>query len=567
MKTIHTLIALMSLLLASACYEDKGNYDYLPLHRVIVEVENNYGIKRPDAAIDYTITPKVTLSDGSTDLSEVQFLWRGNTATNQSIGDTLSTAQSVTLHIDPESEDFSYYWYLRLYVTDRQSGVTEMYPVNLTIIKPYESSWMVLHDTDNHAELGAVEYAAGEMIVTPDALTQERSEMNVEPLTGKAVSLGREQRSSIGYESWWGGLSVKTQLYVTTTKLEESGLVNQADHFLLLGPWDRIIYPVDFEGFDTGDVQVANGYQAMTFCSNGHAYQGSGYSFLVYGCHPDNNVATGGDYYIEKMFGTPTTSICYDSRQGRFLLVDTQGTGSWMGSGSHNAADAPTNNVIAIPSSPNNVADPGNISADKQIVDFVGGYWYGKNAMAAWQRYCVYAYMLSEETGKSYVYVFHNYPLTNNTDAEDNIPLTGLYTIDTPEGVTVDTPMTSSFLFNNILFYAVDNKIYKLDFAMTNGNTTLIYQDPNPQAKISCLQMAYEEFNEILFEGDDSVGKDSYGHPFGRVLGAGVNMPDGTGKLLILHLNTAGKVDVDTTYPAIQEHTEFGTIKDITFID
>ena len=562
MKTIHTFIALMTLFLVSACYEDKGNYDYLPLHRVIVEVENNYGIKRPETAIDYTITPKVTLSDGSTDLSDVQFLWRCNTLTNQFPGDTISMEQNVTLHIDPESEDFSYNYYMRLYVTDRQSGVTDMYPVNLTIVKPYEYSWIVLHDTDNHAEVGSVEYAAGEMIVTPNTLTQERGDL-AEPLQGKAVSLGRRQQSTYS-PTWWGGLDTNTQLYVNTTNADESGLINQLEHFLLLANWERMIYPVDFAGFDPNDVQVANGYQAMTMCSNGHAWQGSGYSFLLYGAHPNADVANGGDYYIEKMYGTPTTSICYDSLQGRFLLIDTQGTGSWSGSGSHDPAMAPENNILSISASPNNAADPNDVSEDKQLVDFVGGYWYSKNAMAAWQRFAVNAYMLSETTGKSYVYVFHNYALTSNSDPDDNVPVSNFYTIDTPEGVTVNTPMTSSFDYNNILFYAVDNKIYKLDFAMTNGSSTLIYQDPDPQAKISCLQMAFEEYTEVV-QTDD--GTERYGHPYARVLGAGVNMPDGSGKLLILHLNTAGKVDKDTPYPAIQEHTGFGAIKDITFIN
>ena len=554
----------MALLLVSACYEDKGNYDYLPLHRVIVEVEHNYGIKRPETAMDYTITPKVTLSDGSTDLSDVQFVWKGNSSNNQQPGDILSTEQSITLHLDPEADNFSYNWYLRLYVTDGKSGVTDMYPVNLTIVKPYEYSWIVLHDTDEHAEVGAVEYAAGEMIVTPDALTQERGDL-AEPLKGKAVSLGRRQESTV-YAQWWGGLDNNTQLYVNTTLAEESGLVNQAEHFLLLANWERMIYPVDYDGFDPSNVNVANGALQMTMCSNGHAYQGSGYSFLLYGSDPTNDVESVGDYYIEKMFGLPSTSICYDSKQGRFLLCGRDGTGSWNGSGSHDPIYAPQDNIMSISSSPNNAADPNVVSLDKKLVDFTGGYWYAKTARAAQQRMRAYAYMLSEETGKSYVYVFNNYPLVNNTDAEDPTPVTGYYTFDTPDGVTTDTPMTSSWEYNNVLFYAVDNKIYKLDFAMTGGSTTLVYQDPDPQAKISCLQMAYEEANYFTTD-EANDGTERYGHPYTRVLGAGVNMSDGSGKLLILHLNTAGKVDSDTTYPAVQEHTGFGTIKDITFIN
>ena len=179
MKLIYTILAVLTLLTVSSCYEDKGNYDYQPYHRVLVEVDNNYGFKQPEEAIEYTITPKVTLSDGSTDLSDISFLWKMDRRTNQGgekFGETVSTGQSVTITIDPnDTKTFSYNYYFRFYVTDNQTGVTDMYPVNLKLIKPFENSWIVLHDIDGHAELGSVEYANGAMIVTPDALTKERA--------------------------------------------------------------------------------------------------------------------------------------------------------------------------------------------------------------------------------------------------------------------------------------------------------------------------------------------------------------------------------------------------------
>ena len=251
MKPIYTILTVLALLVVSSCYEDKGNYDYQPYHRVLVEVDNNYGIKQPEEAIEYTITPKVTLSNGSTDLSDVSFLWKMDRRTNQGgekFGETVSTGQSVTITIDPnDTKTFSYNYYFRFYVTDNQTGVTDMYPVNLKLIKPFENSWIVLHDIDGHAELGSVEYANGAMIVTPDALTRERAkneEIKQEPLTGKSVALGRRQVAISNYEaSSWLGLITNTQLYVSTTNQEESGLLNQAENFILLGNWEHIIYP------------------------------------------------------------------------------------------------------------------------------------------------------------------------------------------------------------------------------------------------------------------------------------------------------------------------------------
>lgn len=560
MKTIYTLfVGLVSVWALSSCYEDKGNYDYLPYHRVKVEVNNLYGMKKPETTADYTISPKVTLSDGSEDLSGVSFLWMMNTSSNQFVGDTLSTEKDVTIHVDPEDKKFTYNYYLRLYVTEHESGVTNMYPVNLRVIKPYEQSWVVLHDVDGHAELGSVEFAAGEVIVTPDALSKERAVAEAEPLTGKAVALGRRQVETY-YAPYWGGLDTNTQLYVSTTNPAESGLVNQTDHFLMLANWERMIFPGDIEGFGSDDICFANCYQAGVLCSHGKVYQGSGYSFLMYGMEPDAEVASVGDSYIEKVYGLPTTTLAFDSKNHRFLIAEVQNNG-WGGSGSHNPSEM-RGDLQVVPNTPQNVKDPGEIDPEQKLVDLVGGYWYAKTTIAAWQRHAVNAFMLNERLGKSYVYTFHGYPLTNASgDPEDCAPLSAYYSINTPEGVTTETPMTSGWDFNNILFYAVDNKIFKLDFAMAGGSSTLIYQHPDPNAKVSCLQMAYEEFTYR-----DVDGVDNYGHPYNRVMAAGFNLPGDKGEVVILQLNTSGRVDNDSLYPAIQQYGGFGKIKDLTFI-
>ena len=570
MKPIYTILTVLALLVVSSCYEDKGNYDYQPYHRVLVEVDNNYGIKQPEEAIEYTITPKVTLSNGSTDLSDVSFLWKMDRRTNQGcekFGETVSTGQSVTITIDPnDTKTFSYNYYFRFYVTDNQTGVTDMYPVNLKLIKPFENSWIVLHDIDGHAELGSVEYANGAMIVTPDALTRERAkneEIKQEPLTGKSVALGRRQVALSSYDATnWLGLITNTQLYVSTTNQEESGLLNQAENFILAGNWEHIIYPGEIEGFGSDDVSFGNSYQAGFLCSHGKVFQGCMYSVLMYGMYPDNEVAAAGDYYVEKAYPVPTAGIAFDSKNHRFLKLNIQSQNSWSGSTHTGAAPSKRGTIQVVPNNPKNAADPSAVNPDLKLVDFTAGYWYGKSLMAAWQRMAVNAYLLNENTGKSSVYVFHGYPMTNSSDPDD-IPVTNLYSIDTPAGVTTHTPMTSSWEYSNILFYAVGNKIYKLDFAVTGGSSTVVYQHPNPNAEISCLQMAYEE---ALYVSDMPDGAEIYGHPYERTMAAGVNLPDGTGEVVVLQLNTAGKVDNDTMYPAIQEHKGFGKIKDVTFI-
>ena len=137
-----------------------------------------------------------------------------------------------------------------------------------------------------------------------------------------------------------------------------------------------------------------------------------------------------------------------------------------------------------------------------------------------------------------------------------------VYEFPTPEGINENTPMTSGATYNNIIFYAVGNKVYKLD--VTTGSASVIYQSDDTQATISCLKMAMTGYG--WSDSSDNLGSDTYGHPYSRLLGVAVNKSDGTGELVVLQLNTAGKVDDNHKFPSTQIHRGFGKIKDIAFI-
>lgn len=544
-------------LFCTACYEDKGNYAYQDINEVTIKVNSTYGVMKQNEAIDYTITPEIVQTTGDDNFSNLKFEWYVNTSSDQQKGEVLSTDPTLTIHIDPADPNFKTKYYIRFYVTDTSTEAVEMFPITLEVINPYENAWMVLHDIDNHAEVGSIEYLGGEMKVTPNALSRERGE----PLKGLSVSLG-SRKQDLYYPSYWGGLDVQTQFYVNTTNEEESGLINQADHFLLVASWSKIIFPEDFNGYIPNSVQFVDSNTGSAMISNGKVFQGSGYSYLMFGMYPNEEVkADNANYYITKAFGMPHTAIGYDNIGHRFLHLYIQNN-YWSGSSTFDPSTE-RGNMEYIPAAPENAADPNNIGSDKEFVDFVGGYWYDKTAMANWQRYGVYAYMFSKEIAKSYIYVFHAYPMTSSYDETDNAPVYALYTINTPNGITKDTPMTSGKAYNNILFYAVGNKVYKLDFGVTNGLSTLIYQHPDSEAEISCLQMAYEGY--VGYEDEDKKNE-TYGHPYSRCMAVGVNLPDNKGEVIILQLNNAGKIDEDAKYPAIQTHTGFGKIKDITFI-
>ena len=133
------------------------------------------------------------------------------------------------------------------------------------------------------------------------------------------------------------------------------------------------------------------------------------------------------------------------------------------------------------------------------------------------------------------------------------------FTFNTPAGVNENTPMTSSWEYNNILFYAVGNEIYKLDFS--TGQTTLIYSHPDDSAEFVDLKMGIEGYVTATGFSDYSL----YGHPYSRCLGAALNTQSGEGELVVLQLNSVGKVDEDHKFPSVQVHKGFGKIKEIEF--
>jgi hypothetical protein len=220
-----------------------------------------------------------------------------------------------------------------------------------------------------------------------------------------------------------------------------------------------------------------------------------------------------------------------------YYVDDTPGSEwSWVNSASERKDDWKT-----IPATSSLGYDLNDIGADKEMIYIGTGYWSG--ASYSISPIPIYALVKSTARNESYLYNFSSYSL----QAVD--------TITTPTGLTTETPCTSSNAYNKILFYAVGNQVYRLDFATNQSH--LVWTHPDGGAKITKL---------LIARCEDMVRYASYGHALQRILGVAVELPGGQGELVVLNLNTAGSVDADGLYPAVQRHAGFGTISDIGFI-
>lgn len=547
-KVTYILIGLAGLFITS-CYEDKGDYDYSNAYpEVLFSLNKSYGVKKEKQPFNYTITPDIQVPEEYK--KNLTYEWYGNTSSPNTKGDLVGNTESFTFNLDPEDPKLAYVHYLRLYVTDNLTGAVTMQPTTFEIIKPYTSSWMVLHETDGHAEIGAIEYVGGEMSVTPNAYTLDKGES----LTGKPLQLGCRQFST--YESSWK-YAAQSQFYLTTTNMEESGLLNPGNNFEMRGKWTDILHPNQREEFfEPGKAPIGGGDPGALMVSKGRVFFNSSSSPVFYLKTSDES--TLGEYYISKFAAGPHAGVGFDEIGHRFLALSMQNAqDSWSGKLAYEPEPKNAGPIEKLPTNENNAFNPNSIDSGENIVAMVSGYHYGKSGIAPWQRYTIYAYTI--KGGNSYVYVFQGRGFTSPGDPSS----VARNEFITPEGINENTPMTSGNSFNNILFYAVGNKVYRLD--VVTGKNTLLYQHEEPSAQIVTLKMACEGYS--FGDDTDEVGTEEYGVPYNRCLGVAINMPDGTGEVVVLQLGTNGGILEDgAKYPSTQIHRGFGPITDIAFI-
>lgn len=550
---ITSILAIAAGLLITSCYEDKGDYDYRDdVLEAQVLLKKTYGIKKEKQPFSYTITPEINVPDAYK--KNLSYEWYVNTQNEQQKGELAGTEESLLIEIDP-SQPIPPVYYIRLIATDNVTGAKNLQYAQFSVINPYTYAWAVLHETDGHAEVGAVEYVGGEMIVTPDAYTKDSGKS----LTGKPISMYSGQYSV----NWAGGLyKANSSCYLTTTNEEESGLINPGDDFKLFGKWSEMICPAQMEYFSPDDAYYSEsgggGYGSMLL-SKGKVFRRRTGGAALYLMTPPSEVAASeiGDYYITHLASGPHVGVGYDKNSHRFLEFNLQKGDYWYDIFPPAGTIRRGGDVTLIPSNVDNEIDVNKpIAANQEVIAIFNGFHNYIWDFAYWQQYMIYAYAIAGS--RSYVYPFHCYSLSHDTPAVPKY-----YEFTTPEGIDKNTRFTTGSKFNNILFYAVKNKVYRLD--ASSGKTTMIYQHEDPSAEISALKMACEGYS--FNDQDDVIGTDEYGIPYSRCLGVAFNLSDGTGELVVLQLGTNGRIlEDESKYPSVQVHKGFGPIKSIAFI-
>lgn len=548
MKRLIFFLSVALVVVGSGCNEDLGNYDYRDINEVLVDINEEYAVKKTDTTV--VIRPEFKQSIAG-DLSNLSFEWYYNRSSDQFKGDLLSDADTVAIEIDTEDPKFSYDHFLRFYITDNLTGAKYLFPVHLKVIKPYEGAWMVLHQNEQGtATLAAVEFIGEEVLMTPDVLMAEAEKS----LTGKPVRLG----VATYFNAYQAPAYNPTCLFFCfTDNPEESGPYMPDRNFEQYDNPTRFIYEPHYELFDPTDVVVCDGQgRGRLMISGGNIFQGGMYDTKMYAANPAMTFT--GDYNITHGRCIGWTHVLFDSLGKRFVHFYNSNSASagWSNFDEVNGNKA---TFEPIKKSEQNVPDidPNKLPADQEMIYLGVGFWYGQSMMAAAARHAAYGVTVSQEKNKVYLYEFHGYALysAENPNAPDP-PFAFYNELENKMGLTVDTPMASTDAFNRLLYYGKNNTLYRLDMGSEAGSYSAVYQHPNPDARIVAIKAARD-----TYDANYSTVYANYGHDVTRSFAVAYQMPDGTGELVIVNLNTAGKRE-----SVIEGISGFGKITDIEFI-
>lgn len=534
------------LFIFSACYDDKGNYDYSDINEITVNLPENYILPLTDTTL--VVRPEISqsLRDGKDNLT---YTWQCSNTNYSSAGnaDTISFADTIAITINPDSSEISYNYYLRFNVYDHEYGIMHPYETHIQIFKPYQGAWMVLHKQEGETRLGSVEYLGSERAADGDVYY---------PATGKklqgepvAVACHDFAIASDYFEdvepsgSPAYGYDI---LMLVTSDGQESGIYNYLDHFYQWNSLQNMIYSNDRYNFDYSKVTELQGENAYTLCiSNGTLYQAY-YGLKFYKVLPAPDVT--GDIHITCGSIVGQAPIVFDEAGRRFLYYPARTNGTT--NLDPNNFDPSIDNLATLNLVPNRPENEGygtvdlNAIPEDQDVLFIGqGFKY--SGLPA----NVYAYAFAKGAGEeSYVYEFDGYSFYNSSKL-----LTGYHAINTPDGINENSCFASGCAYNGILFYSAGNKVYRLDFTQAGGSASVIYT--HPQGTITSMEFAKPNQSTPAETYPDYIYNPN------QELGIAVNNGDGTSDFVILDLSSAGMVNDSYVFSG-----KFGEIKDIAYI-
>ena len=525
MKIINTYLTIMACgLLATACYEDKGNYDYSEIETI--EITMPQGLAVMSRAENLVFEPKVVSSivgELKADNTNYEYGCKINYRHTNEMNKT-----ELWMDIDPDKTkgvnyfaDFSagnyalWYW-----VTNKETGVTTSAKGSVNVISTTSEGWMVLSNigADKKARLDIISRdSKGNSIVAYGVLGDKSPDIR----EGTQIVMNPSMfylGESIFLLSQTGGY----RLDVSSLAALETNNMKLTDFILSSTPGE----PVAFTIINAGGLYGPTSRFCVTNLGNAYAIRSStsGASFET----PLNTDKGGNDptYQVAPAAGTslerPGNSSCallYDITNKRFV--------GW----NFYASD---NNVLFPLAEPDDATKKFSYTTGMTFVDMVSTRFSGG---------LVYT-ILQDDSNQRHVYGVN---LSGNRFTQESL-YSGIASEHFNDAV--DYAFHSQYPF---MFYCYDNKVYSYNLGTGTVNEVLTLPAGEKTTMLKFNLFMNMRLDYLADHSDDFLSKQ-----FDLIV-ASTTGEDNGGHVRFYTIDTNGRMSLK------EEYNGFGNVVDVTY--
>lgn len=534
----------------TACHDDMGNYDYQDLDEIMVKLPEQVSVKLPETdSVLVEVVPQLSLAEG-TDERNLDFEWRIDKTVQAANWEVYSLEKTLKFYVKPETKNTSF----RLGVTDVNLGITTYQEVLVKIIKPFEDTWFVLQNSGGKAILATIDGTGEYALVTKD-IYQDKYKGEYE-LQGTPLfvhnSFYQESNRTVDWR-----LNILTDLggHLYDVKKLSQPVYSYAEQLFeatLRESWS--FKPEYVYSYDVGNLIIDNGKLWYAYPSGFFVY----FPMQLAGdLGTDSKITCAMPFYVS---GTVKDYIlAFDDLNKRFLYGNPpspQGVEGLLRMAEYQAnwemfysileGTAKLTKVPDLTAHPNKFSP--EIGKDKSLL-YMGNWASGMGNGN------VVAFAKSNLDGQLHIYEFSQSAVVRQDTA------ICVNHMSCPIGGSMEeTNIATSVSYRNIFFYSQGNRVYRVDLNRTLPKTTVIYEHPDPTAKIRKMKFRHAYRNTWK---DNTIRDERREQPYW--LGLAVQK-GAVWSVVDLKLAISGEVEKDADKnPRTYEYDGFDEIVDMTY--
>ena len=527
-------------LLATACYEDKGNYDYHEINEVMVEVPK-VSVRLPlQGEAEIVVEPTLSQTQAGNE-ENLRFKWYVGTMSSEFICDK-KDCQEDHFHFYSEEKvfrmkvDAAYNKKLQLLleVQDIAEDTKFYQKQEVKIVKPLSNTWFVLQNVGGKGQLGVADGELDQALLAPDAC-QTLYKVPF-PLQGKPISIDCCHNYGPKYYTIPGGAPAVMPMVIICTD-RDMQLIYPTTCKAKYSIKDMVYGAVKANQTNWKPSFYHHANYGEVMCDQGILWHSLMDGFAVYYSVKDSD---GKVVEADKAVELDDTSyLIYDEKKHRFLSYSYSSMDGFMisfyetqyvrRSSGATWSDQGAKSAYVLKSA-NELFNPGQIDSSWKIQSLISSNNYAM-ALAA----------VSSSSLKVLEF-------TSSTEEA----VSGLYDLNVLDGAKVeDCRFATSYAYSRIFFFAVGNKVYKVDLNRGTPKLSMIYEHNDVAAQTAAIK-----FKEVNQNGTNP-------NRYDMQLGVAFNLSDGSGSVVELKLNAAG--DVKREEGSTYEYKGFKTIVDIAY--